>query len=145
MSNCCSNSSSPPTKNHCPQCNLSCKSVEMRTLYHHVKSPKNLNIIADNYFFCTDKACSVGYFSQDDRKIPLLDLRSFEDINSDQICYCFDINKTSYLAALTDQSADSLINFIIEKTKSGDCACEIRNPSGRCCLAKFKQLEKSLS
>lgn len=144
MSNCCSHSSSQLLIKDCPKCDQSSKSVEMRTLFHQLKFPKNIEIISDNYYFCTNKACSVGYFSQPDKIIPLQHLRSFEDIKTDQLCYCFDINKTTYLTALSDQSAESLKNFIIQKTKSGDCACEIKNPSGQCCLAKFKQLEKSL-
>ncbi len=29
----------------------------------------------------------------------------------------------------------------MQRTKAGECACEIRNPSGQCCLANFKRLE----
>lgn len=144
MSNCCSHSPSHFLTKHCPKCNQSSKSVEMLTLFHQLKFPKNIEIISDNYYFCTDKTCSVGYFSQPDKIVLLQHLRSFEDIKNDQLCYCFDINKSTYLNALSKQSAESLINFIIQKTKSGDCACEIRNPSGQCCLARFKQLKKSL-
>ncbi|MDI1231534.1 MAG: hypothetical protein PSV18_10190 [Methylobacter sp.] len=32
---------------------------------------------------------------------------------------------------------------LAEQSKAGECAYKIRNPSGKCCLANFKYLEKS--
>lgn len=136
MSNCCSNRSSQSGMQNCPQCGQSCKSVAMRTLYHQVRFPENHSIALDSYYFCTAKECSMGYFSQTGHSIPKQALRSYQDIAEDKICYCFDINAS----VLTEDNAETLKNFVIQKTKSGDCACEIRNPSGQCCLANFKKL-----
>ena len=33
------------------------------------------------------------------------------------------------------------LKVCMQRTKAGECACEIRNPSGQCCLANFKHLE----
>ncbi|MCF6204409.1 MAG: hypothetical protein L3J59_12215, partial [Methylococcaceae bacterium] len=61
---------------------------------------------------------------------------------NNKLCYCFDVNVAEYIQALKNNTASEIKNFVIQKTKSGECACEIRNPSGQCCLANFKQLEK---
>jgi hypothetical protein len=47
------------------------------------------------------------------------------------LCYCFDIH---YGEAARDAS---LKRFVIEQTAAGCCSCEVRNPSGRCCLKDF--------
>ena len=140
MSSCCQNNQvSLP----CPQCKQLSKRVEMRTLYHQVKFPENLTLVSDSYYFCATKECAVGYFSDDGNKIPKQHFRSYQDLMDDKLCYCFDIDSAQYQAALLENKAEPIKNFVLQKTKSGDCACETRNPSGQCCLANFKHLEKS--
>jgi hypothetical protein len=139
MSNCCSSS---PMTQACPQCGAACKSVEMRTLYHQVRFPENQGLTPDTYYFCSLKNCLIGYFSLAGNSVPKLHLRSYQEIQKDKLCYCFDIEADLYRTALSANNADSIKDFVIQRTKSGECACELRNPSGQCCLAKFKQLEK---
>jgi len=145
MSSCCSNNSSKTTSQHCVQCGAACKRVEMRTVYHQVRFPENLEMPPDDYFFCPSKACSTGYFSIAGLIIPSLQLRSHQEIQQDQLCYCFDINAADYLNALRANNAERIKDFVVQRTKSGECACEIRNPSGQCCLAKFKHMDKEYS
>lgn len=142
MSDCCPNSPSKITAQDCPRCGVSCKSVGIKTLYHQVRYPENQEINSDTYYFCPVKACMVGYFSAAGSVIPKQRLRSAQDIREGKLCYCFDVSESQYRLALEANNAEPVKNFIIEQTKSGTCACEIRNPSGQCCLAKFKQVEK---
>lgn len=116
----------------------------MKTVFHQVKFPEVLNIETGNYFHCAKKKCSVGYFSQEGLVISKHQLRAFDEL-SNKLCYCFDINAEQYRQSLKDNTASEIKNFVIQKTKSGDCACEIRNPSGQCCLAGFKRLEKNMN
>ena len=143
MSDCCCKNTSTKTKQICPECGSTCKSVGMPTLYHQVRFPENQAIITDSYFFCPAKPCSVGYFSSVGNTIPKQHLRSCQAIQSDALCYCFDIDAEQYLSALEAQRAAPIKDFVMQRTQAGECACEIRNPSGQCCLANFKYLEKS--
>jgi hypothetical protein len=140
MSNCCSNHATKIVGETCPKCKTACKSVELKTLYHQVRFPENTTLGSDKYYFCSSKECSIGYFSSSGQIIPKSYLRTYQEIKNDKLCYCFDIDAAHYLSALNANDADALKNFVIEKTKSGDCACEVKNPSGQCCLAKFKTL-----
>ena len=139
MSNCCSNHATKITSGICPTCGTLCKSVEHKTLCHQVKFPENTELTANKYYYCSSEECPVGYFSSSSEIIPKQQLRTYQEIKDDKLCYCFDIN----VSALTASNAETLKNFVIQKTKSGDCACEVKNPSGQCCLAKFKILEKN--
>ncbi len=136
MSNCCSNHATKIITGICPKCGVSCKSVENKTLYHQVRFPENTRLSLDKYYFCPSKECSIGYFSSTGQIIPKSFLRTYQEIEDDKLCYCFDIN----VAALTAENVETIKNFVIQKTKSGDCACDVKNPSGQCCLAKFKSL-----
>lgn len=143
MSNCCSNHATKIITGICPKCGVSCKSVENKTLYHQVRFPENTTLGSDKYYFCPSKECSVGYFSSTGQIIPKCDLRTYQEIEADKLCYCFDIDVAHYLSALKANNAETIKNFVIEKTKSGECACDVKNPSGQCCLAKFKMLATS--
>ena len=140
---CCCSGDLPPATLECPQCGISCKNISMKTIFHQVKFPDILDIDNDSYYYCADKTCSVGYFSQEGKTISKNQLRAFTELENNKLCYCFDINTEQYVNSLKNETADTIKNFVIQKTKAGDCACEIRNPSGQCCLAKFKQLEKN--
>lgn len=141
MSDCCCPSASTKTKQNCPECGSTCKSVGMSTLYHQVRFPENQSIITDSYYFCPAKLCSVGYFSSAGNTIPKQHLRSYQAIQNNALCYCFDIDARQYLSALKDHRAEPIKAFVMQRTQAGECACEIRNPSGQCCLANFKRLE----
>jgi hypothetical protein len=142
MSDCCSNTPAK-TALPCPQCGELCKHVTVRTLYHQVRFPENSTISASAvHCFCTDKHCSVGYFSDAGSVIPKEHLTTFQDIQNDKLCYCFDIEADRYLIALRAGDAGSIKDFVVQRTQSGECACDVRNPSGQCCLAKFKYLEQ---
>lgn len=138
---CCSTNTSTKTKQICPECSSTCKSVGMPTLYHQVRFPENQSIVTDCYYFCPAKTCPIAYFSNADNTIPKLHLRSYQSIHNDALCYCFDIDAEQYLSALKDQRAEPIKAFVMQRTQAGECACEIRNPSGQCCLANFKRLE----
>lgn len=140
MSNCCSGSSQKAATQACPQCGATSKNVEMRTLYHQIRFPENQGITPDTYYFCSSKDCSIGYFSIAGNRVPKMHLRTYQEIQKDKLCYCFDIDAEPYLAALRTNNAAPITDFVMQRTKSGECACELRNPSGQCCLAKFKHL-----
>lgn len=141
---CCPTQPSTKTQQICPECGSTCKSVGMPTLYHQVRFPENQALIAEAYYFCPSKTCSVGYFSSMGCYIPKAWLRSYQDLQNDALCYCFDIDAEQYLSALNAHRAEPIKNFVMQRTKAKECACEIRNPSGQCCLANFKALEKSV-
>lgn len=141
MSDCCSNPNSKILFT-CPECHTDCKNVSMRTLYHQIRFPENQELAIGSYYYCPAKNCSTAYFSRAGISIPKSLLVTQQALQKDMLCYCFDITSAIYLVALESHGSDSIKNFVIQRTKLAECACEIKNPAGLCCLAKFKQLEK---
>ncbi|MCW9014294.1 MAG: hypothetical protein OQL06_10970 [Gammaproteobacteria bacterium] len=129
------------SKTTCPECGNACTSVSDKTLRQHLNYPLNTQIKPGNYFFCSTLACEVGYFSSTGILARKNQLREFNNINQGWLCYCFDISRDQYIDDLLNKRDQETLAFVIEQTRSGQCACEVRNPSGQCCLADFKKIK----
>jgi hypothetical protein len=101
-----------------------------------------MNIEKEKYYYCKNIECDVGYFTLTGNTIRKADLRAYKQISQSWLCYCFGISAASYKAKLTEGKAKPIKTFVVLQTKEHTCACAIRNPSGQCCLADFKRLEK---
>lgn len=87
------------------------------------------------HYFCGNRDCEISYFNPEGNRYSLIVLRpeTRTALANEMICYCYGIDKET---ALNEPDAKV---FVIEQTRSRACACESRNPSGRCCLKDFPQ------
>jgi len=137
MSNCCldKSSASYPKKSNCPKSGHECGAVQSTTIKHHLKHPWLWEKKSQGYYFCADPGCPVIYFGEDGSIFEQSSLRTqvgVKQSGSDALlCYCFGVSKQDYL------ENTELIEFVKQETKSRSCACDVRNPSGRCCLIDF--------
>ncbi len=138
MSSCCSSNSnecSSPRKRLCPANQRAGVQVERATVLHHLKRPWAQQLPEQQYYFCDDAQCDVVYFGEDDSVITLDAVRTAvgqkSQDNQRTLCYCYGITAEDY------QREPECKTFVIAQTKDGVCACETRNPSGRCCLKDF--------
>ena len=138
MTDCCSTSCNTDSKNKwhkCPVNGIEYKEVSSRTMMHHLEKPWAWENKKQTYFFCDDPECEAVYFGQDDSVIKTTELRTTVGIKtkkkSSLLCYCFGVTFSNA------EKKPEIKQFVIEKTKEGVCACEIQNPSGKCCLKDF--------
>lgn len=100
-----------------------------------IKQPWHWQAKEQAYFFCDDLGCDVVYFGEDNSVIKQSALRSRVGIKKEKvdsmICYCFDVRNEDY------QNNKSIKDYVTEQTKNKTCDCEIRSPSGKCCLKNF--------
>ena len=137
----CCNPSAEQGHPCCPTCSSRGLPVSRQTLLHQVQFPDNQSLADQSYAYCADPDCPTGYFSASASTIPKQRLRAFQG-GEPMLCHCFDISAATYRAALADGSAAAIKAFVVLQTKDKLCACELRNPSGRCCLADFHHMEK---
>jgi len=139
MNDCCSTSECS-TENinkrvhHCPINNKEYKKVTTETVLYQITEPWLWKDNNEQYYFCEDPDCDVFYFSETDSIINKSKLRIFNQptgIKKPLICYCYGVDET---IAMNNPNVKS---FVIQKTNEGTCACESKNPSGRCCLKDF--------
>ncbi len=142
MSCCSSNncSDTKPSKLTCPANGKAYRTIPNQTLLHHLKAPWKLEpkVLEAPFAFCDDPECKVIYFNalgqtftQDQVRTPI-GQKSHTD--NALICYCFGVDKA------TAQSQPEAKTFVVQQTKNHQCACEIRNPSSRCCLKDFPKV-----
>jgi hypothetical protein len=138
MSNFCSseNKSSLTGKHICPDCERLSRRVSATTISHHLIAPWQWLEEEKNHYFCEAPDCDVVYFSEDGWTAACKDVRTTIGLKNPSdgealICYCFGVGN--------DEAAANpeVKTYVINKTKAQACACETRNPAGRCCLKDF--------
>jgi hypothetical protein len=147
MSDCCSIKSpaektvtetATPGTNSCPECGQPGKSVETKTLKQMVQ-PWHLELVnKPGFLFCRSADCDVVYFQPDGDCLRKPDVRVRvglkETEDSVPICYCFGFTEAMVVAEIRDTGKCTIPQRITAEVKAGNCACEIRNPQGSCCL-----------
>ncbi len=55
------------------------------------------------------------------------------------LCYCFGHRRSDFQQEqeIGDTGGATIVESIRDKTRAGECACEVRNPTGRCCLGEI--------
>ena len=144
MNNCCDDIAplKGDKKLQCPECNEVQNLVSYQTLIHHLKNPNKLSLKEDSaYYFCKNPNCSTVYFGGDDLKFSRDDVRWLVGQKSTddhrQICYCFNVTYDQIVDEFSAKGRSETKEFVMAQTKAKNCACEVRNPSGRCCLVDF--------
>ncbi len=153
MSDCCSTSQpfvAALTKSAlCGECGAKGRSVPRLTVLHHVKSEKLSRVGDEEYKFCATPTCPVVYFAA------LGDLFSVEDVrelvtvkasgDARPLCYCFGFTEGDIREGIERTGHSSVPARVGQLIKEKMCACEIRNPSGACCLGELNRTVKRLS
>jgi hypothetical protein len=138
MSECRSTScgtTSFPKKYTCPVNGKDYGQVSATTIKHHIKAPWAWVANSQGYYFCSDPNCEVVYFGQDNSVVEKTEVRAEVGVKEKSrnalICYCYGVTKEDA------ETNPHIRNFVIEETEQQQCACEAKNPSGKCCLVDF--------
>ncbi len=100
------------------------------------------------FWLCRDPECEVAYFGEDGTTLVVSDLLVEPGFKtkSDQglLCYCFLVRRSDVEAELRESGECHIIEHITAEVKAGNCACEVRNPSGKCCLGEVQRAVNEL-
>jgi hypothetical protein len=162
MSDCCTNKSSVGTAvtetaqaraHPCPECGQPGKSVETKTLKQMVQ-PWHLELVnKPGFLFCRSADCDVVYFHPDGDRLRKPDVRVRVGLKEAEdpvpICYCFGFTEAMAAEEIRNTGKCTIPQRITAEVKAGNCACEISNPQGSCCLgnvqAAVKQATKAVA
>jgi len=142
MSNCCENTkdgtcSLPTSKpGACPSCGKKGKPVAVVTVKSLVRDHTRVPASA-SYSFCRTADCEVVYFSNQAMfSKPDLKVRVGIKETADPIplCYCFDYSREDIRRDIEASGNTSVLEDIKAEVQGGFCSCEVKNPSGTCCL-----------
>jgi len=125
----------------CRQCQGLMKPIHRNVLIHQVTSPLNQSIPVETFFFCSEISCPVVYVSPSGFVVETSDMRYAVSEKSAceerTICYCYGITYSQVVNEIAKKGRSASKAFVIEQTQLKNCACDVRNPSGRCCLKEF--------
>jgi len=157
MSDCCSIKSPAETSvagtatnemNHCPECGQPGKSVATKTL-KHMMQPWHLEIVhKPGFLFCRSADCDVVYFHPHGDRLRKPDVRVRVGLKETEdpvpICYCFGFTEAMAVEEIQTTGKCNIPQRITAEVKAGNCACEIRNPQGSCCLGNVNAAVKEV-
>ncbi len=148
MSDCCSVNetcsvketlAAAPAVKPCPKCGSRSKQVESLTVKSLVRHLP-FGMPPAQYYFCEAVDCDVVYFPSNPeapifRRGDLL-VRVGVKENSDAglVCYCFGITRKDIGDEIRQTGKSTEPERIKAEVQDGNCVCEDKNPSGKCCL-----------
>ncbi len=108
------------------------------------------NVTSPAYYFCRDATCPTVYYSADgSQRFNETDLREkvYQKHQADDdvlVCYCFQHTVGSIRKELEQTGVSTVVDSINAAIHAGQCACDIRNPQGDCCLGNVRVLLERL-
>ena len=95
---------------------------------------------SESFFFCPQSDCETVYFSQHssfnvrDVRVPVFQKDHHPDV---PICSCFGFTRGELQNPEAARRIETEIRAHIAAKR---CACDVRNPQGRCCLSNVTQI-----
>lgn len=134
----CCESVAATSVDRCPSCGSPGRGIETLTVKSSLHARALERIERGRYRFCMRPGCDIVYFkdglafTRGDLRVPVF---VKEPAGRRLVCYCFEIDES----AIDGESE----GWIRAQVALGRCACEIRNPEGRCCLGNVSALRRS--
>ena len=138
----------PRPEAFCPRCEHKGSPVQGQTV-KAIVSVTLRSVTNGQYYFCRNDSCPVVYFTSDGSSVFTTgDVRERvyqKEPNADDVlvCYCFRHTVGDLRGASVDQRAE-ILNDVNAGIQADQCACDLRNPQGSCCLGNVRALIKQL-
>ena len=141
---CCSVNSADVGAARCPASAFPGKPVDWTTV---AALSKGRIPAKQDFRLCRDADCEVVYYGSVGTVLTVSDLYVYPGFKSGSdglVCYCFLHRKADLGRQLSETGETDVFASIKEEVQAGNCACEVRNPSGKCCLGEVQQAIRSL-
>jgi hypothetical protein len=141
---CCSNPAAEAEIRRCPASGSKGQSVDWTTvaalIYGRVPPRQHFRL-------CRDAECEVVYYGSAGIMLTMSDLSvqpGFKNGSDGLVCYCFLHRTDDIVRQLQEAGKTDIFESINHEVQAGNCACEVRNPSGKCCLGELQETIRSL-
>jgi hypothetical protein len=129
----------------CPVSGRRSKQVTLLTVRTLVRELP-LGMPSTAYYFCEDPACDVVYFPSNPQA-PLFRRENLwvriglkEKCDPIPVCYCFGFTRKDIQDEIQQKGKSIIAEQIKAEVQAGRCACEVKNPSGKCCLGNVTKV-----
>ena len=156
MSNCCSTNGTSQTScqtptvmiGTCPACGTRGKKVDLETVKAMLRVSLRGLQPSTQYHFCRTSECEVVYFTDQERfttdEVRVRVHQKHPESQNVPVCYCFTHTPGSIRAEWLAIGMSTVVADVTTGIKAGQCACEIRNPQGACCLGNVRKVVKRI-
>ena len=134
--------------NTCPECGKTGKPIQGQTVKAVISwSLRELQDV--QYLFCRTQTCPVVYFSASGEQTFTVDqvrekvYQKEPEVEDVLICYCFN-HTVGELRSASPEGRAGIMDDINTGINAGQCACDLRNPQGSCCLGNVRGMLKQL-
>lgn len=150
MSDCCSVQESvreTPLVMNCPVSGTRSKQVAVLTVKSLVRHLP-FGMPSTQYYFCDAPGCDVVYFPLHPEALTfrredlLVRIGAKETEDSSPVCYCFGITRDQIQKEIRKTGKSAAAERVKAEVKADRCACEVKNPSGKCCLGDIARTVK---
>lgn len=130
----------------CPTCKQAGKTVQVQTV-KALLAVSLRDIRSAGYLFCRTHSCPVVYFASDGThaftttQIRERVYQKEPEASDVPVCYCFR-HTTGAVCEAGEADRAAIVADITAGIQAGQCACEVRNPQGSCCLGNVRRLIK---
>ena len=142
---CCSTPAVRNEARDCPRCGRRGQSVDRLTV---AALTSGIVPPSQRYWLCRELECEAVYFGEDGTVITASDLNVAPGLKSKApealVCYCFQHRRGDIEAELVADGETTIPDRITAEVKAGNCACEVRNPSGKCCLGGVRKATQEI-
>lgn len=136
---CCSNSTPKTVIPPCPNCKNKGVAVGHVTIASLVIPSIRKNLTKNDYFLCTDPDCETAYYCHDHNEVLSLaairiPLHYKKSAKIKYACYCNELTFPEAISTAKKTGFDDWGKVVkAAKGKLRPCACEKKNPFGKCC------------
>ena len=130
----------------CPMCGMRGKAVTLQTVKAQAAiSLRRLQL--QPFWFCRSAACPVVYFSPVSGQTLTVDQVRERVYQKEPgcpdvlVCYCFQY-RVGDIQLVSAAERAAVIADIKAGIAADQCACELRNPQGACCLGNVQRIAK---
>lgn len=124
---------SAPAKAECPMTKTSSRKVQRKTVEHLLKPESSHKLRDVQYYYCTDEACDVVYFSNEkaptvsvsDVNVKVFTKDQGDDVN---VCYCFTWTRGRIKNQIAELGKSTAAFEIAREVKAGDASAMSKIP-----------------
>ncbi len=151
MASCCNgetriDSSADEKPEHCPRCGEKGKIIARLTVAAMARLDTPAAHLAHSEFsLCPSDSCEAVYFAgdgivleQQDIRVPVFWKNPGIDV---PLCYCFEHTRRSIADEVAATGGSTAFAVVSDAVRAGKCACDVKNPSGTCCLGVVRKYE----
>jgi hypothetical protein len=96
--------------------------------------------------FCRTRSCDVLYYDTAGRFVAkdaaTVRVGLKERVDPIPLCYCFHFDRADVRREVAETGECTIPARITAEVRAGRCACEVKNPSGACCLGEVNKAVK---